>query len=599
MKQLGEYRILERLGAGGTATVYRAVRDGVEVALKVLTDPELDASRVERFEREAELLSRLEHPGLLRVTDWGQIDGQYYICTELLSGRTLLDNVLPADDTSSTRAGEVLKWILLRFEEVAQTLQYLHENGIVHRDVKPDNIFLDADGRARLGDLGIAHDDLQHTITYDGEFLGTPHYVSPEQAMAGRVPVDHRTDIYSLGVSLFFCLTGDHAFNAASYQDVLRQVILENPPLLRRVRPGLSRDLESIVAQCMEKDCRHRYATAADLAADLRRVRNYQAVSARQPLRLRRIVRWLRKYRTAILVVIAVAALSGVGLQQLALNEQRYLGWVVVEPRELGGATDVDVEIRPIEGEGGAVPRFGGVRSLGRDVFQVQPMVPVELVLRRGNRIRRLRHVFTPLRAGVLQYRWRDETPEELGFVRVEAEQTFYVRPVPLTAGDLASVLSQITLSDTSRALGFNHARSLAVGDPDAPVPTSTLHVAQVAATALGFRLLTSAEWDQLRDALARDRVKGSAKQRESLRRIILEPPHELLGCLTRGRTEAGQPMSPRQPCSESTHEPYEVVAHGPRVTESELVYMPGLLIAPVDSPMSDKWTVLLGLGAE
>lgn len=601
MRYIAGYRILQRIGSGGSATVYRASRDGVECALKLLTDPELDSSRVERFEREAELLSRLEHPGLLRVLDWGEADGQFYLCTELLPGETLLDAVM-ADPATETRAGNQLNWLLRRFEEIAETLQYLHDNGVIHRDVKPENIFIDAEGRARLGDLGIAHDELQHTLTYDGEFLGTPHYVSPEQAMAGRVTVDHRTDIYSLGVSLFHCLTGDHPFRSGSYQEVLRQVILENPPLLRRLRPGLSADLEAIVAQCMEKNAQHRYADAASLAKDLRRVRNYQAVSARRPQRLRRLLRWTGANRTQLLVAACCVALAFVGIQQFFLSEHKYADWVRVEVRELGARNDVRVVPVPVSDAGGAAPTLGAVRSSGRGRWQVQPFVLFEIELTLDDRRKQLRHLFSPQRAGKFFVRWRDESPEQLGFVRVEGTPAFYVRPTPLTVGEVLDALASLPPGERDAAIGISSTVQRLQGrDRQLPALTTTYHAAQMAATALGYRLLTFAEWDRLRHALEEGSVRGSEQARETLSRIVMEPPMELLANLTYGTTDLGMPISPRFPRPAEIRGSFSVVCHGADSAKGTLDYEPDLGIAQLENsaPHYAGWTILVSMAAE
>jgi serine/threonine protein kinase len=157
------------------------------------------------------------------------------------------------------------------FADVADGLQDAHRHGIIHRDVKPSNLILDKDGRLRILDFGLARIEGQETITKSGSFLGTPLYMSPEQARARKVPIDHRTDIYSLGATMYELLTWRPPFKGRDHQDTLSQIITKDPLPPRKVSAQIPKDLETIVLKCLRKDSNDRYGTAEALAQDLRR----------------------------------------------------------------------------------------------------------------------------------------------------------------------------------------------------------------------------------------------------------------------------------------------------------------------------------------
>jgi len=277
---VSHYRILEKLGGGGMGVVYRAedTRLGRPVALKVLS-PALSRDRgaAERFVREARAASALEHPNICVIHDIGEHEGGQFIVMELLEGQSLRQRIAgrPVD------ADEVVDVAI----QVADALDVAHAKGIVHRDVKPANIFLTRRGQAKILDFGLAKagsgpgaaEDSQSPtevlpeehLTSPGHVVGTVAYMSPEQAR-GRA-LDGRSDLFSLGLVLYEMATGRPAFSGAT-SAVIFEAILDRapiPPL--RLNPALSPDLERIILRCLEKDPKLRYQTAADLVADLRR----------------------------------------------------------------------------------------------------------------------------------------------------------------------------------------------------------------------------------------------------------------------------------------------------------------------------------------
>ena len=258
-RRIGRYQILEEIASGGQATVYRARDADLErvVALKVL-HPHLsaDPQYLERFLREARMAGSLNHPNIVIIYEVGRDDGQHLIAMEHLpqSLHSLIqaEGSLPVD-----RAVDICR-------QMALGLQSAHENGIIHRDIKPQNILLGPDGTAKVTDFGIARAADLSTMTRTGMLMGTPHYMSPEQAKGERV--DTRTDVYSLGCVLYQMLTGEVPFKADTPLAVIRQHIEERPRPVRTVRSEVPAAVERVVARCMEKDPGRRYQTPQQLA---------------------------------------------------------------------------------------------------------------------------------------------------------------------------------------------------------------------------------------------------------------------------------------------------------------------------------------------
>lgn len=259
---LGKYQILEEIGRGGFATVYRA-RDpvlGREVALKVL-DPLLvrDPSLVERFKHEAQTAAVLQHPNLVTIFDLGEAEGRMYIVAELLSGGDLRQRLakgrLPLPD------------LVTVVEQIGAALDYAHEQGMVHRDVKPSNILFDARGRAKLSDFGIVKAVSGTQITTTGVALGTPEYMAPEQA-EGK-PVDGRTDLYALGVMAYEMVTGRVPFTGDTPSVVHYKHVHEPPLSPSAVDPMVPAEVSEVVLKALSKAPSDRYGTAAEFSGAL------------------------------------------------------------------------------------------------------------------------------------------------------------------------------------------------------------------------------------------------------------------------------------------------------------------------------------------
>jgi predicted Ser/Thr protein kinase len=264
-RTVGNYQILEELGRGGMAVVYRAYQASLNryVAIKVLPPQfAFDREFVERFQREAKAAAGLRHPNIVVIHDVGQEAGTYYIVMEYLEGRTLKQVIEQEGPLPVVRAARIV-------EQVTAALDYAHQRGFVHRDVKPANIFVGEGDRVTLTDFGIAKaaSETQH-LTQTGMLMGTPEYMSPEQAGGGQV--DHRTDLYALGVVLYQMLVGRVPFRGTTPHATLHAVIYEAPLPPRQVNPNLSPAVEAVILKAVAKRPEQRFQRGADMVAALR-----------------------------------------------------------------------------------------------------------------------------------------------------------------------------------------------------------------------------------------------------------------------------------------------------------------------------------------
>jgi len=259
----GRYELEELVGSGGMSSVYRAHDRLLErtVALKILHEQfTRDDDYVERFRREARAVAQLAHPNIVTVIDRGEQDGRQFIVFEYVDGMNLKELMTQEGPLSPREAIELAL-------QVARGLSFAHESGLVHRDVKPQNVLLDADGRAKVTDFGIAHAVDVDGMTITGTIMGTSNYIAPEQARGQ--PVDEQTDVYSLGCVLYELLAGDVPFDGDNFVAVAMRHVNDPVPSVRDVRPDVPPRLDWAIQQAMAKDHDERFESMADFAAEL------------------------------------------------------------------------------------------------------------------------------------------------------------------------------------------------------------------------------------------------------------------------------------------------------------------------------------------
>src|SRR5215471_4832784 len=268
----GRYRIMRKLGTGGMANVYLAEDQelGRRVAIKILDDRHAsDEQFIERFRREAKNAAGLSHPNIVSIYDRGEAEGTYYIAMEYLDGRSLKELILTRGPAPVSVAVDYARQML-------SALRFAHRNGIVHRDIKPHNVLVDAEGHLKVTDFGIARAGASQ-MTEEGSIIGTAQYLSPEQARGTQV--DQTSDLYSLGIVLYEMLTGQVPFSGDTPVEIAMKHLSATPPSLRAKRPDIPESLEMVVMRALAKDPAQRYQSAEEMDADLERVARGLAVA--------------------------------------------------------------------------------------------------------------------------------------------------------------------------------------------------------------------------------------------------------------------------------------------------------------------------------
>ncbi|MCH8103374.1 MAG: protein kinase, partial [Chloroflexi bacterium] len=261
-QRIGQYRIVEEIATGAQGVIYRAF-DEVNNRLVAIKIPELGRGTpeafIERFRREAEVMSSIDHPNVVKIYDVGVEDGRHYLVMELMPGSlfSLIESGEPLPVASAVRFAI----------QIADGLSAAHSAGVVHRDIKPQNVLIDADGVAKVTDFGIARGEMMPTMTATGAMMGTPYYMSPEQAAGEQA--DSRSDIYSMGCVLYQMLTGELVFDAPTPLAVLRMHIDEAPTPVRELRGDIPPAIAAVVMRALRKDPDDRFQTAAEMAEAL------------------------------------------------------------------------------------------------------------------------------------------------------------------------------------------------------------------------------------------------------------------------------------------------------------------------------------------
>jgi serine/threonine protein kinase/Flp pilus assembly protein TadD len=342
---LGDFKILREVGRGGMGVVYEALQLSLSrrVALKVLPfAAALDSKQRQRFQNEAQAAAQLHHTHIVPVFAVGSERGLHYYAMQFIEGRTLAVWIgemrqlaglakptvdaapAPAGADTAPRAGPAtvrsvttpahFRTVAQFGMQAAEALEHAHQLGVVHRDIKPANLLVDDCANLWVTDFGLAHCRGQTGLTLTGDLVGTLRYMSPEQALAKRAAIDHRTDVYSLGAVLYECLTLEPAWTGKDREELLRQIALEDPQRPRHANPAVPLELETIVGKAMEKDPDDRYATAQELADDLRRFLEDRPIRAQPPTLWQRACKWARRHQAVVRAASAFATLAIIGL---------------------------------------------------------------------------------------------------------------------------------------------------------------------------------------------------------------------------------------------------------------------------------------------
>jgi len=341
---LGDFRLLREIGRGGMGVVYEAEQVSLRrrVALKILPfAAALDPRQLQRFKNEALAAAHLRHENIVPVHAVGEERGVHFYAMQFIEGQSLAALIgelkTPAAERSnlngtattavaalsterSSGSRRYFDWVAKLGRQAALALEHAHSVGIIHRDIKPANLLLDPHGLLWITDFGLAQMAGDSGVTVTGEMLGTLRYASPEQALARRGVVDHRSDVYSLGATLYELLTLRPLFASPDRNELLRQIADEEPHPPRSLEPAVPRELETVVLKALRKEPSERYATARELADDLERFLDNRPILARRPTIMERLWKSARRHPSLVSAgLLTLLLLCGASLVSMVL----------------------------------------------------------------------------------------------------------------------------------------------------------------------------------------------------------------------------------------------------------------------------------------
>jgi TolB-like protein len=331
--ELGDYELVEEIGRGGQGVVFRARQKSLNrtVALKVISLGQwASKAHLKRFRREAEAAASLDHPCIVPIYEVGERDGSCYFSMKFVEGGQV-DEVTRREPMPIRRAVELIA-------KVARTVHHAHEHGILHRDIKPGNILLDAKGEPHLTDFGLARlVESESSVTQTLDVLGTPSYMAPEQAVGNNAAVSSATDVYGLGAVLYQLLTGQPPFAGGATYETIKLLLDTEPRQPRLLNPKIDRDLSTICLKCLEKDPKRRYSSALALAEDLERWLKHEPILARHTGIIGRSRKWVRRNPTSALLAASLIALAAAA------------GWIIWKSELIRQSLTTGIAVLPFE----------------------------------------------------------------------------------------------------------------------------------------------------------------------------------------------------------------------------------------------------------
>src|SRR5438445_1759607 len=333
LMDFGDYELLEQIGRGGQGVVFRARQKSLNrtVALKIIgLGHWATEAHLKRFRLEAEASARLEHPGIVPIHEVGERDGSCYFSMKFVEGGQL--------DEVARRMSMPIRQAVELIAKVARTVHFAHEHGILHRDIKPGNILLDAKGEPHLTDFGLARlVESESTVTRTMEVLGTPSYMAPEQAVGNNAAVSSVTDVYGLGAVLYQLLTGQPPFAGGTTYETIKLLLDTEPRQPHLLNPKIDRDLSTISLKCLEKDPKRRYSSALALAEDLERWLKHEPIQARHIGVFTRGRKWVRRNPTSAFLAASLVALAAAS------------GWIVWKSEMIRHPVTAGIAVLPFE----------------------------------------------------------------------------------------------------------------------------------------------------------------------------------------------------------------------------------------------------------
>jgi serine/threonine protein kinase len=322
VRYFGDYELQEEIARGGMGVVWKARQSSLNriVALKMILAGKLASeAEVQRFRREAEAAANLQHPNIVAIHEVGEHEGQHYYSMDYVAGRDLGALVRESGPLSAARAAECVKTL-------AEAVHFAHLRGTLHRDLKPQNVLIDAAGVPRITDFGLAKFiERDESLTQTGAAMGSPSYMPPEQAAGHLDQVGPHSDVYSLGAILCELLTGRPPFRAETPMATMRQVMESEPVAPRKLNPALPPDLETICLKCLEKNPARRYPSARALAEELGRFLNHEPIQALPVSAIRKAESWLRRHPWTLMAAASLVAMVLMGLLYWQFERVKFL----------------------------------------------------------------------------------------------------------------------------------------------------------------------------------------------------------------------------------------------------------------------------------